>query len=76
MSDNSSQTRLGIITFRLSNFGREVEALLGYGECLAGVGELRGRDKTVGDVVRPDGEGGMSVVDGFGARCFRKKVFS
>lgn len=29
-----------------------------------------------GDVVRPDGEGGMSVVDDFEASCFRKGAFS
>jgi hypothetical protein len=37
---------------------------------------LRGRKKTVGDVVLPDGEGGMSVVDGFKASYFRKKMLS
>ena len=60
----------------LAILGRGVEALLDDGGRLDGVGRLRGREETVGDVVRPDGEGGMSVIDGFGASYFRKKVFS
>ena len=60
----------------LAILGRGVEALLGDGGRLDGVGRLRRREETVGDVVRPDREGGMSIVDGFGAGCFREKVFS
>jgi hypothetical protein len=37
---------------------------------------LRGREETVGDMVHPDREGGVSVIDGLGASCFRKKAFS
>ncbi len=39
-------------------------------------GELREREETVSDVMHPDREGRMSVIDDFEARCFRKKVFS
>lgn len=42
--------------------------------CEAGL--LQGRKKTVGDAVCSDGEGGMSVFDGFGASRFRKEEFS
>lgn len=60
----------------LAGLGGGGEALLGDERRLDGVGWLRGREERVGDVVCPDGEGGMSVIDGFGASCFRKKAFS
>ena len=53
-----------------------MEALLGDRRRLDGVGGLRGKEETVGDVVCPDGEGGVYVIDSFGASCFRKKAFS
>ncbi|EIE89790.1 hypothetical protein RO3G_14501 [Rhizopus delemar RA 99-880] len=52
------------------------EALLGDGERLDRMGGLRGREETVDDVVHPDREGWMPVIDGFGAGCFREKAFS
>lgn len=55
---------------------RRGRALLGEEERLDGIEGLRGREKIVGDVVRPDGEGGMSVVDGFEASYSRKGAFS
>ncbi len=38
-------------------------------------GGLREREETDGDMMRLDGESRMSVIDGFGAGCFRKKAF-
>ena len=55
-----------IIVFRLSDLRQRRR----------GIVRRRGREETVGDVVHPDGEGGMSAIDGFGANCFRKKASS
>jgi hypothetical protein len=54
---------------------RGMEVLLGDGGRLGGVGGLREREETDGDVMRLDGESRMSVIDSFGASCFRKKAF-
>jgi hypothetical protein len=64
-------SRLGLTTL-----GGGEETLLRKSGRLDGVGGLRGRKETVGDEVRPDEEGKMSVIDGFRASCFRKKEFS
>lgn len=78
LPSNGCQTRLGSIAFRFSSLRqmRRGRALLGEEERLDGIGGLRGREKMIGDVVRPDGEGGMSVVDGFEASYSRKGAFS
>lgn len=39
-------------------------------------GETMTVRKTVGDAVRPDGEGRIFVINSFRANCFRKKAFS
>jgi hypothetical protein len=53
-------SRLGLAT--LDGGG---EVLLGDEGRLNGMAGLRGRKEMIDDVVRPDGEGGVSVVDSF-----------
>ena len=64
--------RLGweLLRLELATLGGGGKMLLGDEKRLDGVG------KTMDDVVRLDGEGGTSVVDGFGASCFCMKAFS
>lgn len=61
---------------RISNLRKRSRGVVRQWRRLDGVGGLRSREETVGDMVHPDGKGGMSVINGFGASCFRKKAFS